>query len=270
MPIAEQSYRFTHAICRQPARSVVHGLQAGDTGAPDFDLFSEHHGNYVQALEQAGVTVTVTPPLEDFPDSVFVEDTALCLPEGAIALRPGASSRFGEAAAIAPELNKHMSNVIVLEGDGFIEGGDILVTGSEVLVGLSDRTDQKGFDQLTEIAGEWGYSTRLVQTPPGVLHFKTDCGLLDENTILATRRLAASGCFEGYRVIKIPNGEEPAANSIRVNDTVFMPQGFLKTKTLVEEARFQVITLANSEAAKIDGGLSCMSLRFSPLDNHQT
>ena len=260
----ERSFRFTHAITRTPPASAVDGLRAEDVGNPDVALMMAHHDAYVHALKQAGLEVRVVDALEDFPDSLFVEDTALCLQEGAIVLRPGAPTRFGESLAMTPHLEEVYIEVRKLEGPGFIEGGDILTTETEILVGKSERTDSLGIEELRRSVADWGYTVREVTTPPGVLHFKSDCSLLDGSTILSTPRLSRSGCFEGYTVIDVAEGEEPAANSIRVNDVVFMPRGFPVTAERVREEGFVVIELDNSECQKIDGGLSCLSLRFTP------
>lgn len=260
----DRSYRFTHAVTRRPADSAVDGLRAEDVGNPDIDLMRQHHEVYVEALQAAGATVIVLDALEEFPDAHFVEDSALCLQEGAVILRPGAPSRFGESAAMRPTLEGLYSDVVSLEGPGFIEGGDILTTEREILVGQSARTNSSGIQELADVVGRWGYALREVVTPPGVLHFKTDCSLLDGETILSTTRLSGSGCFEGYRVIDVADGEEAAANSIRFNDVVFMPEGYPLTTARVREAGFEVVELPNSECAKIDGGLSCLSLRLSP------
>lgn len=260
----QKSTHFTHAISCTPSKSIVDGLRAVDVGAPDYDTFLGHHTDYVAALRSTGAEVTVLPAMDEFPDSVFVEDAALCLLELAIVMRPGAPSRLGEAAAMQPTLEAMYSTVARIKGPGFIEGGDILVSEREILVGLSDRTTQLGVDELAEIVAPFGYTVRVVQTPAGVLHFKTDCSLLDGNTILSTPVLAASGCFEGYDVIYTAEGEAACANSIRFNDVVLMPAGFAQTRARVEAAGFTVTEIDNSEAAKVDGGLSCMSLRFSP------
>ena len=233
-------------------------------GNPDMELLFSHHDAYVRALQQAGCEVTVLESLEEFPDSLFVEDTALCLREGAVVLRPGAPTRFGEAAAMAPHLRDVFTEVRQLTGPGSLEGGDILTTESEILIGSSERSTSEGITELRDIVADWGYTVREVSTPSGVLHFKSDCSLLDGSTILSTPRLSASGCFEGYTVIEVAPGEEPAANSIRVNDVVFMPQGYPMTAERVRQAGFVVIELENSECQKIDGGLSCLSLRFTP------
>ncbi|KIT17821.1 dimethylarginine dimethylaminohydrolase family protein [Jannaschia aquimarina] len=256
--------RFTHAITRRPARSAVDGLRAVDIGAPDLPRLAADHADYVAALRATGAEVIELGPLAAYPDSLFVEDVALCLPQGAIVMRPGAPSRLGEAAEIAPHLRALYSTVARIEGPGFIEGGDILVTGHEILIGLSERTDEAGVDELRAIVEPWGHALRVVETPPGILHFKTDCSLLDEGTVLATERLAASGCFGGYDVIHTAPGEEASANAIRFNEVVLFPAGFPETQARLVAAGYDVRPIGNTEAAKLDGGMSCLSLRFTP------
>jgi dimethylargininase len=260
--VPESSYEFTRAITRLPARSIVDGLRAEDSGDPDYAQMLRDHAHYVATLQQAGATVTELAALEACPDSVFVEDVALCLPEFAILMRPGAESRAGEVAQMAPVLRDVYEQVHEIAGSGFIEGGDILTTSKEILVGRSARTDSAGIAELADIVKRWDYSLREVVTPPGVLHFKTDCSLLDAETILSTPRLDASGCFAGYRVIHTADGEEAAANLIRYNDLVLMPAGFPRTRERLLEAGYDVREINNSECAKIDGGMSCLSLRF--------
>jgi dimethylargininase len=262
--MSHPSYSFTHAVCRRPAASVTDGLRAVDTGAPDLTLMLDQHAAYVAALRATGAEVIVLDPLEAFPDALFVEDTALCLPQGAILMRPGATSRMGEVDEIAPALRALYSEVRRIGGPGHIEGGDILVTGREVLVGRSARTDAAGIAELACLLADWGHALREVMTPPGVLHFKTDCALLDEETVLSTPRLAASGCFEGYRVVYTGAGEEAGANAIRFNDVVVMAEGFHRTAEAIDRAGYPVVTIGNSECAKLDGGMSCLSLRFTP------
>ena len=263
--MSAQSYRFSHAITRRPAVSILHGLRAVDIGVPSLDLMLQHHADYVAALRSTGASVVQLPPLDGFPDSVFVEDTALCLPQGAVVMRPGAPTRLGEATEMAPHLTALYGQVLQIIGsDSFIEGGDILTTEREVLVGRSARTNGAGIAELTRLLAPWGYAVREVFTPPGVLHFKTDCSLLDGETILSTERLDASGCFAGYRVLHTAPGEEACANAIRFNDLVLMPAGFPHTQEKLDQAGYQVRVIGNSECAKLDGGMSCLSLRFTP------
>jgi dimethylargininase len=179
-----------------------------------------------------------------------------------VILRPGAPTRRGEAAAMAKNCELLGLEVHRLAGAGTVDGGDILVTDREILVGESDRTDRAGFEALEHIVGNWGYTARRVQTPAGVLHFKSDCSILDSDTVLATHRLSGADCFGDYRVIETPPGEEAAANSIRVNDAVLVPAGYPATARKLEAAGYRVVPVPATQAALLDGGLSCQSLRF--------
>lgn len=257
------SYEFRRAITRKPGKSIVGGLRAEDIGTPDLGRMLEAHAAYVATLRSTGAEVVELPPLEDYPDAVFVEDTMLCLPELAIAMRPGAPTRMGEVAEMRPAIAAvYGDSIAEITAPGTIEGGDILVTGREILVGLSARTNRLGVAQLSDIVCEYGYALRLVETPAGVLHFKTDCGLLAPETILSTRRLAVSGCFEGYEVLLVPDGEEAASNCIRFNNLVVMAAGFPRTAEMLAAHGYEVVQIDNIECAKLDGGMSCLSLRF--------
>jgi dimethylargininase len=262
MPSEGLSYQFAQAVARQPSRSVVKGLRATDRGTPNIERFQAEHKAYISALERAGLKVTVLGAEEAFPDSVFIEDAALCLPQGTVILRPGAPSRTGEGDLVATDMAGLGHKILPNDSAGFIDGGDILVTDSAILVGLSKRTNQDGFDWLKTVLAAWGYTALAVHTPDNVLHFKSDCCVLDSNTILATSRLAGAECFANFRVLTVPAGEEAAANSIRVNDKVLLPAGYPATAALLSRENFAIETLRVSQAALLDGGLSCMSLRF--------
>ncbi len=261
--MSDSSYAFSHAITRKPSNSVTEGLRAVDTGKPNLEQMRKDHSEYIATLRATGVEVHELPALENYPDSVFVEDTALCLPQGAILMKPGAPSRQGEVEHMEKTLQSLYSDVRKIQGQGFIEGGDILTTGREILIGSSERTNATGIAELRELVRDWGYKVREVMTPEGVLHFKTDCSLLDSETILSTKRLSDSGCFEGYRIIHTADGEEAAANSIRFNQFVIMPAGFDKTAKILRDHGFEVREINNTECAKIDGGMSCLSLRLA-------
>jgi dimethylargininase len=203
----------------------------------------------------------VLPALEAYPDAVFVEDPALVFSEGAVLLRPGAATRAGEIAHIAPVLEARFDRVLKI-GAGFADGGDILTTPERVMIGLSARTDEAGARALQAALAELGRKSDVVATPKGVLHFKTDCSLLDEESVLATGRLAASGVFGKMRVIVVPDGEEAAANALRVNDVVFVGADYPRTIGMLQGLGFGVVPLETGQIGKIDAGLSCMSLRW--------
>lgn len=226
-------------------------------------IFAAEHAAYVSALREAGCSVTLLEADENFPDSVFVEDPALVLKGIAIVLRPGAPTRLGEAAALRPALESAMNDVVDLPGPGYIDGGDILCTDDRVLVGLSARTDETGAEALRSIVADLGYGLEIVKTPPEILHFKTETSLLDESRILATPRIKRSGALLGFDLIETAPGEEAAANAIRVNSSVFLSAGYPRTADKLDQAGFNVKILNTSQAALVDGGLSCMSLRYS-------
>lgn len=260
--MSDPTFEFSRAITRRPAPTIAGGLRAEDIGNPDFDGMIAAHKAYVAALKSTGAEVIELGSIDAFPDAQFVEDTALCLPQGAILMRPGAPSRMGEVDQMAPTLRNCYETVLEIKGPGHVEGGDILVTGREILVGRSERTDAEGVAELAKVASNWGYKLREVFTPEGVLHFKTDCSLMDAETILSTRRLDASGCFEGYRVLHVADGEEAAANAIRFNSLVLMAAGFPRTAEMLDREGYQVVEIDNTDCAKLDGGMSCLSLRF--------
>lgn len=260
--MTDPTFEFSRAITRQPASTIAGGLRAEDIGTPDFNGMLSAHTAYVAALKSTGAKVIELDALDAFPDAQFVEDTALCLPQGAILMRPGAPSRMGEVDEIAPTLRACYGTIQQIEGPGHVEGGDILVTGREILVGRSDRTDAAGVAELAKITSDWGHTLREVFTPKGVLHFKTDCSLMDAETILSTRRLDVSGCFEGYRVLHVADGEEAAANAIRFNNLVLMAAGFPRTAEMLDREGYEVVEIDNTDCAKLDGGMSCLSLRF--------
>lgn len=252
---------FNNAIVRSPAHTVTNGLRAFDVGSPSYEGVLAEHEAYVRALAAAGVEVVLLGSLPVYPDSLFVEDTALVFTDAAILLRPGASSRAGETDAIAGHLPRHFKRVLTLD-TGTAEGGDILNTPRGVFIGQSARTSAEGAQALVGLLKKLGLKGIPVQTPPGALHFKSDCSLLDDETILSTPALASSGVFEGFRVVLTPEGEESAANAIRVNERVFLSAGYPRTADALTQLGFRLVTLQTREIAKIDAGLSCMSLRW--------
>lgn len=253
---------FDRAIVRTPGASVVRGLRAVDRGDPCLDEVLAEHTAYVRALESAGVQVTVLPPLIDFPDSVFVEDPALVFEGGAILLRPGAPSRRNEAEHLRDALEASFERVLGPITQGSAEGGDVLTTPDKVLIGLSERTDARGAAEVQALLRDFGLDGEVTRTPPGVLHFKSDCSILGPDTILATRRLESSGVFEGFDVIEVPEGEEAAANALRVNDVVLVGAQFPRTIDSLETRGFDVVATSTAAIERIDAGLSCMSLRW--------
>jgi dimethylargininase len=255
-------FDFTHAIVRTPAPSVVDGLRADSGEGPNYDGVLAEHAAYVEALRGLGLQVDVLPPAVDFPDSIFVEDPALVFTEGAIVLNLAAPSRAGEAAVIAPELASRFDRVLRMTGPGHADGGDVLVLPDRVIIGLSNRTDRQGAEALIGLLDQLGKKGEIAETPPGVLHFKTGCSLIDEETVFALPQMVGSPAFAGLKVIPVPTGEEKAANKLRIRDAALIAAHFPKSREIIEAHGVRTIPLDVREIAKIDAGLSCMSLRW--------
>lgn len=254
--------RVQHAIVRAPAPSAVHGLRAGDGPDPEFDALLAEHAAYVAALRSAGADVCELGPLEAYPDALFVEDVALTFPTGAIMLRPGASSRAGEVMHIASALHDHHDTVLAMAGPGHVDGGDVLRLCDRVLIGLSGRTDRAGADELITLLARLGQQGEIVETPPGVLHFKTGCSLIDDRTIFALPQMAGLSAFEHLHVIPVPDDETRAANKLRINDVALIGADFPKSRAIIENLGIRTIALPVEQIGRIDAGLSCMSLRW--------
>ncbi|MDH7975050.1 arginine deiminase family protein [Sphingomonas sp. AR_OL41] len=254
-------FDFTHAIVRAPGRSVVDGLSAQDGPAPDYEAVVREHDGYARALAACGLEVTMLDPLEAHPDALFVEDPALVFPEGAILLRPGAESRADEAALLRPELERHFADVQVL-GEGHADGGDVMVTPDIVMIGLSARTDAAGAVALSAALARLGRRAMMVVPPAGALHLKTIASLIDEETILTTPEGAASGLFSRFRQIVLAPDEAAAANAVRINDTLLLPAHHPRIADQLAGLGYHLVLLDTTHVARIDAGLSCMSLRW--------
>jgi dimethylargininase len=255
-------YAFTRALCRAPARSAVKGIRADGGPDPDFYGLAAEHEAYVATLRELGLAVEVLEPLDEFPDALFTEDVALTFPKGAILLRPGAPTRAGEVEHIRAALAAHHAQLLEMTGPGYADGGDILRLADRVIIGLSARTDRAGAEELAALLGKLGYPAEIAETPAGVLHFKTGCGLIDDRTILAVPALADCPQFAGLEVVLTPLGEEPAANILRVRDTVLVGDRWLATHAMLAARGIETRPLPTDQIAHIDAGLSCMSLRW--------
>lgn len=256
--------RFTHALVRPPADTFASGITTAGLGAPDLALALEQHRAYCRALERLGLSLVRLEPDPDHPDSTFVEDTAVLTPRGAIIARPGAPSRAGEVAAVEAALRRSHPDPDRVAAPGTVEGGDVCEAGGHYFIGLSRRTDREGAAQL----GRWLASRRIgssvidIRALPRMLHLKTGLSWLGERRLLASGEIAGHEGLSGWEVVRVPEGEDYAANCLRVNGVLLVPRGFPATSRLLEERGFELVTLDVSEYRKMDGGLSCLSLRW--------
>lgn len=253
---------FKNVIVRTPSRSLVNGITAHpDLGKPDYAKALEQHRHYVETLGKCGVEIHILDAMEEFPDSCFVEDTAVCTPGFAMITSPGAESRKGEEKHIIGELEKFYDDLQYVKAPGTLEGGDVMMVGDRYYIGLSDRTNRDGAEQFTAALESHGYKGIIVEQSD-LLHLKTGMSYIGDNKLLIAESFADLPGFESFDKIIIPSEEDYAANCIRVNDFVIMPAGYSKSKSKIENAGFSVLEVDSSEYKKIDGGLSCLSLRF--------
>ena len=251
---------FTHAVARLPATNAGAGLTSAGLGAPDIERMLAQHREYIGILESLGLQVTVLDADERFPDGCFVEDTAIVTPTVAVITRPGAPSRQGEETAIEPLLARHRP-IARIVAPGSVDGGDILVMGERVLIGLSSRTNEEGARQLTGILEAQGMQCISLAAGAG-LHLKSSINGLDENIILVTQAFSEHTELRGFEQIVIPDEESYAGNSLLVNGRVIVPAGFPGTRALIDGLGIETIESDVSEFRKMDGGLTCLSIRF--------
>jgi dimethylargininase len=261
---SDDGARFTAAIVRLPASTFADGLTTAGLGAPDLALALHQHAAYCRALEQLGVQVTTLPPDPAHPDSTFVEDTAVVTAHGAIVTRPGAPSRAGEVVAIRRALEAALGRVAMITEPGTLDGGDICQAGDTFFIGLSHRTNREGARQLEAWLGGLGYRAIVIdiKTNDALLHLKSGIAWLGGKDMVVVEALATHPALAYFRPIVASAGEAYAANCVRVNDAVLMAAGFPVLAGRVAERGYRVVTLDVSEFQKMDGGLSCLSLRL--------
>lgn len=255
---------FKNVIVRKPSRSMVDGItSAPELGKPDYELAVKQHEAYIEVLKQCGVCVTELPALEAYPDSCFVEDVAVVTKAGAIITNPGAPSRNGETKYIVDAIRMFYPDdkIAYIKSPGTLDGGDVMMVGDHFYVGKSARTNEEGICQFISILEGFGLSGSEVPLEK-VLHLKTGVNYIENHTMLVSGEFIDKPEFKEFKKIVIPEEEAYAANCIWVNDKVIVPTGYPKVAKAVQDAGYEVILTDTSEYRKIDGGLSCLSLRF--------
>lgn len=251
---------FTHAITRKPGADFAQGLTTSHLGITSYPLILQQHQAYVNTLRSLGLEVIILEAEPGYPDAYFVEDPAIVTPQGAVLTRPGAPSRLGEGITLEPVLAQFRP-LARIQPPGTVEGGDVLMVGSHFFIGLSERTNAEGAGQLARILAGYGFTAEAVPVGAG-LHLKSSVSFVGEETLLVTQALADYAGFKAYRQILVDPEEEYAANTLWVNDRLLTPKGFPKTQRKLADLGLEIIEMDVSEAQKMDGGLTCMSLRF--------
>jgi dimethylargininase len=252
---------FTQAIARKPGKNFAQGLTSTISAEPpQFGLLRKQHNTYLEALKSCGLEVTLLDPLPDYPDAYFVEDTAVVTPDVAVITNPGAEARKGEEDFMAPVLAGFRKIERILF-PGAVDGGDVLQVGNHFFIGLSERTNKAGAAQLGHILESVGHTWATVEVGAG-LHFKSSVNYVGKNTLLVTADFAEHAALSEYNKIVLEKADAYAANTLLVNGHLLMPAGFPDSRKELEVLGFDIIELETSEVRKMDGGLTCMSIRF--------
>jgi dimethylargininase len=255
---------FTGAITRIPGKSIVHGLTSSpELGKPDHGLALRQHEKYVRALELCGLTVDVLEPLEEFPDSCFVEDVCIITEKCIVMTRPGAPARKDEPRHIRDVLlDKFPSRAAeAITGGGTLDGGDVCRVDDHFHIGISDRTNESGGVQLIRILEKHGFTGSLIPVRKG-LHLKSGLTYLDHSDLVISAGFLHLKEFRRFRRIVVPEADAYSANCLWINGKVLVPSHFGQTSRDVAAAGYEVLEIDMSEFRKVDGGLSCLSLRY--------
>ncbi len=258
------STRFTRALLRLPGENYAAGITSSAEGAPVLARALEQHRRYSAALEACGLETTTLAADERYPDGTFVEDAAIVTPKGAILTRPGAASRAGETESIAAALGRSFPALARITAPGTVDGGDVCETDTGVLIGITARTNEAGARQLAGLLGELGYRATIVDIRgvAGLLHLKTGISYLGDGRLAVTAGLPPLPAFAPYQQVPVSAAEGYAANCIRVNDRVLVAAGYPRFADELARLGYAPLPLEMSEYRKMDGGLSCLSLRF--------
>ena len=256
---------FTRVITRKPCRALIDGITTSmfGEGKPDYDLALKQHDNYCDVMRSLGLEVLELPADERYPDSCFVEDPAVVMAECAIITNPATDSRNGEKSEIVGAIKKYYNDdqIFYIDAPGTMEGGDVMLVGKHFYVGQSDRTNAEGARQFAEIVSKFGYETTTVPVTEG-LHLKDFVIYLENNNMLVSAVMNEAEAFKDYNRFVIGSDELYAINSLNINGTVLVPKGFPKTLKLIEDLGYPTVEVDTSEFGKIDGSLTCLSLRF--------
>jgi dimethylargininase len=255
---------FTRAIVRPPGASFSRGLTTANLGKPRLDIALVQHEAYCAALEKCGLTLTRLDADERFPDSTFVEDTAVLTERFAVLARPGAPSRQGEVSAVAKALGASYGPCGEIMSPGTLDGGDVCQVDQHFLIGLSQRTNAEGAAQLSGLLTSRGFTTTIIDIrgSDDLLHLKGGISWPGRDVLVLTPALATHPAFGGHEVIVVDPDEQYGANCVAINGQLLIPAEHPRLADTLVGHGFDVIPLPVSEFRKMDGGLSCLSLRF--------
>jgi dimethylargininase len=250
---------------RPPAPNFAAGIWSEIGGGnPDFAIALAQHGRYCETLRECGLNVTQLAADFEHPDSTFIEDTAVLTNRAAIITRPGAQARAAEATATLKSMRAFFDTVHEIQAPGTVDGGDVCAVDGEFIIGLSARTNDEGVKQLRALLARLGHKSSIVdiRASKTLLHLKSGLSYLGDGVFVIASEAPLENALRRYKVITVSPTEAYAANCIRLNDNVVIAADYPELFGALTARGYQVVALAMSEFRRMDGGLSCLSLRF--------
>jgi len=250
---------FVREVGRALARCELTHLERV---AIDSALAVRQHQQYTAELQALGCRLEWLPPLPEHADGVFVEDTAVLVPEVAVITRPGAPSRRGEVASVAAALGRHLPLRRITE-PATLEGGDVLRIGRTLYVGISGRTNAAGVAQLAAVLEPLGYAVRAVSMR-GCLHLKSACTFIAPDLLLVNPSWVDPAMFDVRAVVTVDEGEALAANTLSVGAVTLVSSAYPRTQRRLEAAGVAARAVDVSELHKAEAALTCLSVMLGP------
>lgn len=252
---------FKNALVRRPSKNLASGITNSTLGLVDYVTAMEQQEAHIDALGQVGLDVRVLDAMEAYPDAVFIEDICLCTPHCAIITRPGAKSRRGETLSFDRIIADYYQNIHFIESPSTLDAGDVMMVDQHYYIGISKRTNIAGAQQLINILQRYGLKGSALHLS-NYLHLKTAVSYLEHNCLLIDSLMSQHKEFSNFDKIVVNKSESYAANSVWINDRVLIPSGHTATLKKIQDKGYIALELNVSEYQKLDGGLSCLSLRF--------
>lgn len=251
---------FKTAILRKPGPNFATGITTASIGKPDFIKTLLQHSKYTETLIDAGANIRMLKSIEKYPDGTFVEDAAVVTSQFAVITQPGAEPRRGETVDVEHVLGDFLP-IERITGDATIDGGDVIQAEKLFFVGISGRTNQEGAQQFAAIVEKFGYKTTFVEVND-MLHLKSGVNYIGNNRMVMLSEFAQHPAFSSFERIQVTKKESYAANCLLFNDKLLIPSGFPKITEKLSKLNYNIVEIDMSEFQKMDGGLSCLSLRF--------
>ncbi len=250
---------FRSGLVRLPGDELVNGIRNNNLPPVNTVIACNQHALYREALQRAGLALTILEADTGFPDGPFVEDTAVVVGSTLVITRPGDIRRRGEEKAVENEIGKYFDDVLRITGPGCLDGGDVLVEGHRMWIGLSERTNREGAEQLKKIGEFRDFDVRITEVKKG-LHLKTYVGSPGPDTVWIHEEIVQDPVFDNIRKVVVEEQDTYVCNCRYINGYTVMAEGFPRMEAWCRGEGLEPLTVPMSEYRKLDGGISCLSV----------